>query len=105
MGLSGGMELRSHRYPRIDDGYLEAVVMQKARLFQIPRLVRLLFSGKIYRHPSIKFIRGKTFEIYRYTAGRAHVDGEYIQLGAKITCQILEKSIKLLYPQAPALAL
>lgn len=84
---------------RIDDGYLEAVVMQKARLFQVPRLVRLLFSGKIYRHSSIKYIRGKTFEIYRMTAGRAHVDGEYIHLGAKITCQILEKSIKLLYPQ------
>lgn len=91
---------------KIDDGYLEAVVMQKARLFQIPRLVKLLFSGKIYRHPSIKFIRGKSFEIYRLTAGRAHVDGEYIHLGAKITCKILEKSIKLLYPrtQAPALA-
>ncbi len=91
---------------KIDDGFLEAVVMQKAKLFQIPRLIRLLFSGKIYRHPSIKYIRGKTFEIYRLTAGRAHVDGEYIQLGSQITCKILEKSIRLLYPntQVPIIA-
>lgn len=87
---------------RIDDGYLEAVVMRKAKLFEVPRLVRLLFSGKIYRHPSIKYIRGKTFEIYRKQSGHAHVDGEYIQMGERITCQILEKSISLLFPKTMA---
>jgi len=87
---------------RIDDGYLEAVVMRKAKLFEVPRLVKLLFSGKIYRHSSIKFIRGKTFEIYRKQSGHAHVDGEYLPMGERITCQILEKSISLLFPKTMA---
>jgi YegS/Rv2252/BmrU family lipid kinase len=82
----------------IQDGWLEAVVLQKTPVIEVPRLVKLLFQGKIYRHPNVKIIRGKTFEIRRKTAGNAHVDGETISLDATIHAHIKEKSVWLMVP-------
>ncbi|MBL0017644.1 MAG: hypothetical protein IPP17_14725 [Bacteroidetes bacterium] len=49
----------------ISDGYLEAIVFERASLIKVPRLIKLLFLGKLYRHPNIKMVRGKKFEITR----------------------------------------
>jgi diacylglycerol kinase (ATP) len=35
----------------ISDGYLEAIVFERASLIKVPRLIKLLFLGKLYRHP------------------------------------------------------
>lgn len=83
----------------ISDGWLEAVIWEKTPFVSFPNLVIQLFQGKIYRHPSIKIIRGKTFEITRTRAGDAHVDGEAVKLGSTISAHIVEKSVKLLVPQ------
>lgn len=83
----------------IQDGWLEAVILQKAPFIEVPRLVKLLFQGKIYRHPNVKIIRGKTFEIRRANAGNAHVDGEPLELGTTIHAHVKEKSIRLLLPK------
>lgn len=83
----------------ISDGYLEAIIMEKVPLREIPRLIKLLFTGKIYRHPKIKIVRGKRFEIRRPMDGNAHVDGESVQLGSTIQAQIREKSVRLLVPE------
>ncbi|MEM0995482.1 MAG: diacylglycerol kinase family protein [Bacteroidota bacterium] len=82
----------------IQDGYLEAVVLQKTPFIEVPRLVKLLFTGKIYRHPNVRIVRGKTFEIRRMAKGNAHVDGEAVILGETIQAQIHEKSVRLLIP-------
>lgn len=83
----------------ISDGWLEAVIFEKAPFLAMPNLVMLLFQGKIYRHPAVKIVRGKTFEIVRTRSGNAHVDGEAVSLGNNIQAQILEKSMRLLVPQ------
>jgi diacylglycerol kinase (ATP) len=83
----------------ISDGFLEAVVWEKSTIFNLPRLVKLLFLGKLYRHPHIKMVRGKKFEITRRLAGTAHVDGEAVTLGKRIEALIHEKSMKLLVPR------
>jgi diacylglycerol kinase (ATP) len=83
----------------ISDGWLEAVIWEKTPYLAFPNLVMLLFQGKIYRHPSIKIVRGKTFEITRTRSGDAHVDGESVKLGSTISAHILEKSVRLLVPQ------
>ena len=83
----------------ISDGWLEAVIWEKSAFVSFPNLVMLLFRGKIYRHPSIKIIRGKTFEITRSRSGEAHVDGEAVKLGCIISANVIEKSVRLLVPQ------
>jgi diacylglycerol kinase (ATP) len=82
----------------ISDGYLEAVIWEKSSFFSMPRLLKLLFQGKIYRHPRIKMVRGKKFEITRRLAGTAHVDGEAVSLGKRIEALVMEKSMRLLVP-------
>lgn len=83
----------------ISDGWMEAIILEKTKVGQVPRLLKLLFQGKIYRHPNVKIVRGKKFEIFRPLEGNAHVDGESIQLGESILCTVHEKSVKLLVPE------
>lgn len=83
----------------ISDGYLEAIILEKASILKVPRLLKLLFLGKLYRHPNIKMVRGKKFEITRRLAGNAHVDGEAVQLGKRIQALVREKSMKLMVPR------
>jgi diacylglycerol kinase (ATP) len=83
----------------LSDGYMEAVVLERSSMLSMPRLLKLLFIGKLYRHPRIKIVRGKQFEITRRQAGNAHVDGESVKLGKTIRAQIHEKSVKLLVPR------
>lgn len=83
----------------ISDGYLEAIIFERASLIKVPRLLKLLFLGKLYRHPNIKMVRGKKFEITRRLAGNAHVDGEAVKLGKHIEALVREKSMKLLVPK------
>jgi YegS/Rv2252/BmrU family lipid kinase len=82
----------------ISDGYLEAVIVEKSSVVHVPRLLKLLFQGKLYRHPNIKIIRGKKFEISRRFAGDAQVDGEAVKLGKQICSLVHEKSMKLMVP-------
>lgn len=82
----------------ISDGFLEAVIWEKSNILHMPRLLKLLFLGKIYRHPRIRMVRGKKFEITRRLAGSAHVDGEAVSLGKRIEALVLEKSMRLLVP-------
>ncbi|MEM7038181.1 MAG: diacylglycerol kinase family protein, partial [Bacteroidota bacterium] len=84
---------------QISDGWLEAIILERTPFLKVPRLVKLLFQGKIYRHPKVKIVRGKTFEIIRPHAGNAHVDGESVQLGKTIKARIMEKSVRLLVPE------
>ena len=83
----------------LTDGWMEAIILEKSSLLSVPRLIKLLFQGKLYRHPNIKMIRGQRFEITRKEKGNAHVDGEAIKLGAKIEAMVLVKSVKLLVPR------
>jgi diacylglycerol kinase (ATP) len=83
----------------LSDGYLEAIVLEKASLLKVPRLLKLLFLGKLYRHPNIKMVRGKKFVITRRLAGSAHVDGESVRLGKRIEALVHEKSMRLLVPR------
>lgn len=82
----------------VSDGWLEAIILKKTPIMKVPKLVRLLFEGRIYKHPAVKIIRGKKFEIYRAKAGNAHVDGEPIELEEKIVCEINEASVSILVP-------
>jgi diacylglycerol kinase (ATP) len=83
----------------ISDGYMEAIIFEKATLVNVPRLFKLFILGKLYRHPNIKMVRGKKFEITRRLAGTAHVDGEAVSLGKRIEAYVHEKSMKLLVPR------
>ncbi len=83
----------------LTDGWMEAIILEKSSLLSVPRLIKLLFQGKLYRHPNIKMIRGQHFEITRKAKGNAHVDGEAIKLGAKIEAMVHVKSVKLLVPR------
>lgn len=82
----------------ISDGWLEAVIWEKTNFIAMPNLVMLLFQGKLYRHPAVKIIRGKTFEIIRTRSGYAHVDGEAVNVPNSVTATIHEKSMRLLVP-------
>jgi diacylglycerol kinase (ATP) len=83
----------------ISDGYLEAIILEKSSILRMPRLIKLLFLGKLYRHPNIKMVRGKKFEITRRLAGNAHVDGEAVRLGKRIEAAVHEGSMKLMIPR------
>jgi len=93
----GGAKIAPHA--KMTDGLLEAIILEKTPFIEIPKLLAMLFMGTVHKHPDVRVLQGKTFSIERPRAGSAHVDGESINLGKKIDCRILEKSVNILVPQ------
>ena len=80
----------------IDDGYLDLCIVRKPRIYYAVLVLPFLFSGSIHITPFVKIIRTKEITIIQQKNTVAHIDGDAIDLGKRISIQILPASLKVI---------
>jgi YegS/Rv2252/BmrU family lipid kinase len=79
-----------------DDGLLDIVIVKKFPLGELPRMLGLLFTGKIDQSPYIESFKTKEIFIVRKRGKRVNIDGEAIKMGNEIFIRILPGAIKVI---------
>lgn len=103
-GTEWGRGAKVAPYSSIRDGYFSMVFVEKASVVSVARLLRLLFLGKLHKHPKVHIFEGKKFKMVRPGPAPAQVDGDPIgELGRTIECEIDEKSLNILVPEQRSL--
>lgn len=80
----------------LDDGLLDVVVMKKFPVGEIPRVIGLLFTGKIDQSPYIESFKTREIFIVRKRGKRVNIDGEAIKMGKEIFIRIQPAAIKVI---------
>jgi diacylglycerol kinase (ATP) len=79
-----------------DDGLLDLVILKKFPVGEIPRMVGLLFTGKIDQSPYIESFKTKEVFIVRKRGKRVNIDGEAIKMGKEIFIRIQPAAVKVI---------
>lgn len=79
-----------------DDGLLDVVIMKKFPIGEIPRVIGLLFTGKIDHSPYIESFKTTEIFIVRKKGKRVNIDGEAIKMGKEIFIRIQPAAIKVI---------
>lgn len=79
-----------------DDGLLDVVIVKKFPLGELPRILGLLFTGKIDQSPYIESFKTKEIFIIRKRGKRVNIDGEAIKMGREIFIRIQPAAIKVI---------
>jgi diacylglycerol kinase (ATP) len=81
---------------KADDGLLDVVIMKKFPLGELPRMVSLLFTGKIDQASYYESFKTKELFIVRRRGKRVNIDGEAIRMGREIFVRIQPAAIKVI---------
>jgi diacylglycerol kinase (ATP) len=81
---------------RADDGLLDVVIMKKFPLGELPRMISLLFTGKIDQASYYESFKTKELFIVRKRGKRVNIDGEAIRMGREIFVRIQPAAIKVI---------
>jgi YegS/Rv2252/BmrU family lipid kinase len=79
-----------------DDGLLDIVIVKKFPLSEIPRMIGLLFTGKIDQSSYIESYKTTEIFIVRKRGKRVNIDGEAIKMGKEIFVRIQPAAIKVI---------
>jgi len=79
-----------------DDGLLDVVIMKKFPIGEIPRMIGLLFTGKIDQSSYIESYKTTEIFINRKRGKRVNIDGEAIKMGREIFIRIQPAAIKVI---------
>jgi diacylglycerol kinase (ATP) len=79
-----------------DDGLLDLVILKKFPVGEIPRMIGLLFTGKIDQSPYIESFKTKEVFIERKRGKRVNIDGEAIKMGKEIFVRIQPAAVKVI---------
>jgi diacylglycerol kinase (ATP) len=79
-----------------DDGLLDIVIMKKFPIGEIPRLIGLLFTGKIDQSSYIESFKTTEVFIVMKRGERVNIDGEAIKMGREIFIRIQPSAIKVI---------
>lgn len=79
-----------------DDGLLDIVILKKFPLGEIPRMIGLLFTGKIDQSSYVESFKTTEVHIVRNKAERVNIDGEAIKMGKEILVRIQPAAIKVI---------
>jgi YegS/Rv2252/BmrU family lipid kinase len=71
-----------------DDGLLEIVITRKFPFRELPRMVGLLFTGKIDQSPYIETYKTREIFVLRKRGKRVNIDGEAVRMGREIFIRI-----------------
>lgn len=82
----------------LQDGLLDITIIERAPLLGAPLLLARLFTGSVHRSAGVTVRTGRRVEIVRASAGAAHLDGEPITLPAKMTVEIVPRSLRVIVP-------
>jgi YegS/Rv2252/BmrU family lipid kinase len=84
---------------KVDDGQLDAVVVNKFPFYQFFVLFYRLFRGTLDQSPHIKTFKFKEMTITQERDDVAHLDGDPFELGKTLEIKINPKSLKVIVPQ------
>jgi len=79
-----------------DDGLLDIVIVKKFPVGEIPRMIGLLFTGKIDQSSYIESYKTTEIFIVRKRGKRVNIDGEAIKMGKEIFVRIQPAAIKVI---------
>lgn len=79
-----------------NDGLLDIVVTKKFPLKELPRMISLLFTGKIDQSPYIETFKAKEIFIRRKRGKRVNIDGEAVKMGREIFIMIQPSYLKVI---------
>ena len=82
----------------LQDGVLDVVVVDEVSIVQAAALLPRLFRGTIDKSKHVTIVQGKRVEIHRPSAGAAHLDGEPLSLPARLSVEIVPRSLRVLVP-------
>jgi len=83
-------------YAEPDDGLLDIVIVKKFPISEIPRMIGLLFTGKIDQSSYIESFKTTEIFIVRKRGKRVNIDGEAIKMGNEIFVRIQPAAIKVI---------
>lgn len=81
---------------KADDGFLDIVIVNKFPLGELPRIIGLLFTGKIDQSSYIESFKTKEIFIMRKRGKRVNIDGEAVKMGKEFFIRILPAAIKVI---------
>jgi YegS/Rv2252/BmrU family lipid kinase len=81
---------------KANDGLLDIVIMKKFPLGELPRMIALLFTGKINQCSYYESFKTKELFIERKRGKRVNIDGEAVRLGRQIFIRIQPSAIKVI---------
>lgn len=82
----------------VKDGLLDVCIIKPFPIIKLPLLGYVMLNGKAETSDMIEIIKGKNIKIIREMAGAVHVDGEPLQMGAKIEAVVNPLSLKVIVP-------
>lgn len=84
---------------KVDDGQLDAVVVNKFPFYQFFVLFYRLFRGTLDQSPHIKTFKFKEMTITQERNDVAHLDGDPFDLGQTLDIRINPQSLKVIVPR------
>jgi YegS/Rv2252/BmrU family lipid kinase len=81
-----------------DDGYLELVVALHQDVPMLIANLHRLFNGSVGRVPQVITRRFKTMTVRRKTHAEIQIDGDLVDMPAKLNVHVLPKALKVLVP-------
>jgi diacylglycerol kinase family enzyme len=78
------------------DGLLDIVIVKKFPLGELPRVIGLLFTGKLEQSAYFEFFKTRELFIVRKRGKRVNIDGEAIRMGKEIFIRIQPSAIKVI---------
>jgi len=79
-----------------DDGLLDVIIMKKFPIGEIPRMIGLLFTGKIDQSSYIESYKTTEIFVARKRGRRVNIDGEAIKMGNELSIRIQPAAIKVI---------
>lgn len=80
-----------------NDGILDITLLKSFPITAAPGLVYRLFMKKLHKSKYVELLKGRKVEI-EHSSESAHIDGEVINPGNKISIDINPKSLKIIVP-------
>lgn len=83
---------------KVDDGYLDVIVVSGLPRWKVVFLLPLAFKGKHVGIKGIDIFRCKNIEISMQAEFPIHADGEPIAIGSELKAGLLDKQVKIIIP-------
>ncbi len=79
----------------IDDGFIDLCIVRKPRIYYAAFVIPFIFMGLIDKTPFVRVIRAKDIRVVQLRNNAAHIDGDDIRLGKKISVQVVPQSLRV----------
>ncbi len=94
-----GNEARIAPAASLRDGMLDVCILEEPALLFVPILLQRLFAGTLRDGAGVSIVRTAAALVERAQEGPAHLDGEPVMLGARLSFEVVPQSLRVLVPR------